>query len=196
MKTTSKTTKNQTNKKTTTKAAPPSAAKTAAGRANIRAPAAVILGRTAAGAVEAPGPVLRAIEALNTLVQSRLPAPVSGDQALEGSVDSLRRLLSELVEARTESVARDVAAVRSLAVKTAAQPGLIEALDALLVKLGASRFEARRLDFVDPLIHRAVAERADACAAEGVILDAVQPGYKTARGVVLSRADVVVNRRN
>ena len=141
------------------------------------------------------GAVLQAIGALQTLVESRLPAPVAGDQALEASVDSLRRLLSELIEARTESVARDVVAVRGLAVKTGAERGLVEALDALLAKLGAIRFEGRRLDFMDPLIHRAVSERADNGAADGVILDTVQPGYRTVRGNVLAKADVVVNRR-
>ena len=193
MKKTIKIAKTQASKKTAAKAAP----KRSAGNSGSRTtPAATAPVRKTAIPAEAPGAMLQAIEALRVLVQSRLPAPVSGDQALEGSVDSLRRLLSELVEARTESVARDVADVRSLAVKTGAQPGLVEAFDALLAKLGALRFEARRLDFVDPLIHRAVADRADAGAADGVILEAVQPGYKTARGIVLSRADVVVNRRN
>lgn len=152
--------------------------------------------RKAAMPAEAPGALLEAVAALHSLVQSRLPQPPAGDRALEDSVDSLRRLLSELIEARMDSVARDVAAVRGMAAKARAEGGLLEALDALLEKLGAVRFEARRLDYLDPLIHRAVGERADAGAADGVIVEAVQPGYRTARGSVLSKADVIVNRRN
>ena len=152
--------------------------------------------RRAAAPPAPPGEALQAIRALHALVQSRLPEPVHGERALEDSVDSLRRLLSELIEARTESVARDVAALRGLAVKTKSEQGIVDAIDALLARLGAIRFEARRLDFVDPLIHRVVAERADAGAADGVIVSAMQPGYKTARGIVLARADVIVNRRD
>jgi hypothetical protein len=145
-------------------------------------------------AEEPPGEALLAIRALHALVQGRLPEPARGDQALEGAVDSLRRLLSELIEARTESVAADVAALRRLSAKPRAGQELTEAIDDLLVKLGAIRFEAKPLDFVDPLIHRVVADR-EGAAADGVILEATQPGYKTARGGVLSKADVIVNRR-
>ncbi len=69
-------------------------------------------------------------------------------------------------------------------------------LERLLNSLGASRFTAEPMDFVDPLIHVVVEERRDDGTPDGVVIETVRPGYRTARGAVVSKAAVVVNRRS
>ena len=117
----------------------------------------------------------------------------AGTEALDGAVDSLRRLLSELIEQRLESVARDLAEVRrTLAAGGELATGL-EQLDDLLDRLGAVRFTAEPLDVVDPLIHTVVAERPGNGAPRGVVLEVVRPGFRSSRGLVLAKAAVAVS---
>jgi molecular chaperone GrpE (heat shock protein) len=73
---------------------------------------------------------------------------------------------------------------------------MVERLDHLLETLGAVRFAAEPMDIVDPLIHVVLEERRDASAPDGVILEALRPGYRTARGLVVGKAAVAVNRRS
>jgi hypothetical protein len=119
------------------------------------------------------------------------------DAALESSVDSLRRLLSELIEQRMEAVVRDLVDIRRQAAAVAQRKGagIIERLDHVLESLGAIAFEAEPMDAVDPLIHAVTEERQKADAPDGVILETVRPGFRTARGVVVCKAAVAVNRR-
>jgi hypothetical protein len=132
----------------------------------------------APGAAPAPHPVATA---------------TAGNEALDGAVDSLRRLLSELIEQRLESVARDLAEVRrTLAAGGELATGL-EQLDDLLDRLGAVRFTAEPLDVVDPLIHTVVAERPGNGAPRGVVLEVVRPGFRSSRGLVLAKAAVAVS---
>lgn len=131
-------------------------------------------------------------------MMERHAAPASeADAALDASVDSLRRLLSELLEQRTESVVRDLAGIRREAAGIAERDGarIVEQLDQLLESLGAARFDAEPMDVVDPLIHVVVDERHQADVPDGVILETLRPGYRTARGMVVSKAAVAVNRR-
>jgi hypothetical protein len=146
---------------------------------------------------KAAGPqadLLGEIREVRTLLSRLVEPPRSGQAALESGVDSLRRLLSEMMESRTESVVSSLAAIRGLAVKGDARA--VEAIDRLLAELGAVRFVAARLDYVDPLIHRVAGERADTGAPDGVILDTLQPGFRTGRGAVVAKAAVIVNRRS
>lgn len=143
--------------------------------------------------------ILGELRSVKRLVQDFAPKAVGkgSDAALEGSVDSLRRLLSELIEERMEAVVRDVARVRGDA---AALPGrngarIVEQLDTVLDNLGALRFQAEPMDLVDPLIHAVAEERHRTDAPDGVILETVRPGYRTGRGVVVCKATVAVNRR-
>ncbi len=120
------------------------------------------------------------------------------DAVLEGAVDSLRRLLSELLERRMESVLSDLVDIRreALAAANGQSRRVVERLDQILETLGAVRFDAEPLDVVDPLIHSVVDERWQKTEPDGVILETMRPGYRTARGLVLCRAAVAVNRRS
>ncbi len=124
-------------------------------------------------------------------------AASGADSALESSVDSLRRLLSELIEQRMESVVKDLVGIRREAGALAARQarGILERVDDMLERLGAVRFEAEPMDVVDPLIHAVVEERQQADAPDGVILATVRPGFRTARGLIACKAAVAVNRR-
>jgi molecular chaperone GrpE (heat shock protein) len=133
---------------------------------------------------------------------AKLVTPVSSDgsrsdAALESSVDSLRRLLSELIEQRMEAVVTDLVDVRRQATAMAQQKGtgIVDRLDQVLENLGAIPFEAEPMDVVDPLIHAVIEERQRPDAPDRVILETVRPGFRTARGVVVCKAAVAVNRR-
>ena len=127
-------------------------------------------------------------------------APDPGAAILEGAVDSLRRLLSELIERRMESVVSDLVAIRAealaLPVVARGQAGIVERLEEMLTSLGAVRFDAEPMALLDPLIHTIASERYEEGVPDGVILETVRPGYRSARRIVLCKAAVVVNRRN
>ena len=124
------------------------------------------------------------------------PAPPVGrpvEAMLDGAVESLRRLLGELLEQRLEAVARDAAEVHREVAAGADRERVLRLLDELLQGLGASRFTAQPLDVVDPLIHTVVEERRADGVPSGVILEAVRPGFRSGRGLVLARAAVTVS---
>ena len=157
----------------------------------------------AAAATREPGlgAILGEIRTVKQMLE-KLGTPLSsdgrgGDAALESSVDSLRRLLSELIEQRMEAVVRDLVDVRRQAAALAQRQGavIVERLDQVLGNLGAVRFEAEPMDVVDPLIHAVAEERQQPDAPDRVILETVRPGFRTARGVVVCKAAVAVNRR-
>jgi molecular chaperone GrpE (heat shock protein) len=137
------------------------------------------------------------IRGVTTVLERLATTPSSTDAAVEASVDALRRVLSDLIEQRTESVVKELVDVRRDAASLAAQGGarIVERLEHLIEDLGAVRFEADVMDVVDPLIHVVVEERQQADAPDGVILETVRPGYRTARGMVVCKAAVVVNQR-
>jgi hypothetical protein len=149
----------------------------------------------------APEPATQAIltelAALRRMLERMSAPPSSDDAALESGVDSMRRLLTELLESRLDPVIAEVAAIRTLAAsETEGKSGsVVDRLDLLLNDLGAVRFEAQRLDYYDPLIHQVLEERRDAVAPDRVILETVVPGYRTQRGRVVAKAGVAINRR-
>jgi len=154
-------------------------------------------------APEAADPIgsrLRAIENAVAEIHHVLMPPLAAasDHALEGSVDSLRRLLSELVEQRMEAVVRDLVEVRRQAASRAADAAqrTLDRLDDLLDALGAVRFEAEPMDVVDPLIHTVSEERPADEAPDGVIVATLAPGYRSGRGLVLCKAAVAISRGN
>lgn len=135
-----------------------------------------------------------AVRALQAHVD-RLLAPPAPDGEIEASVISLRRLLSELVEQRMESVMKVLADLRNEAACTnGGQARLAERLDDVLQGLGALKFVAEPMDLVDPIIHAVIEERSADGVPDGLVVATVRPGYRTARGRVLSKAAVAVSR--
>jgi hypothetical protein len=141
--------------------------------------------------------ILEELRGVKRLVGQLAAPPSESDAGLDASVDSLRRLLSELMEQRMESVIRDVVEVRREAASLGQDDSqhIVARLEDLLERLGAVRFEAEPLDVVDPLIHVVVDERQQANVPEGLILETLRPGYRTARGLVVCKAAVAVNQR-
>jgi hypothetical protein len=115
------------------------------------------------------------------------------EPSLDGAVDAVRRLLSELLEGALESVAGDLADLRREAAAGADRERLLGLIDDLLERTGAVRFSAEALDVVDPLIHAVVEERSAAGVPRGVIVEAVRPGFRSGRGLVLCKAAVAVS---
>lgn len=142
--------------------------------------------------------ILSEVRTLKEMVGRLLPSAGEPDAVMDASADALRRLLSDLIERRLESVIKEAAEVFGMfAVSKFPNSGpVVKRMETLLGNLGAIRYEAERLDFIDPLIHNVVAERSVKDAPEGVILDTVRPGYRTARGLIVAKASVVVNRRS
>ena len=110
-------------------------------------------------------------------------------------VDALRRVLSDLMEARMNDVIRELVVIRNTAAAGNDARHIAEQMDALLADLGAMKFEADRLEYVDPLIHTVTKEVSDASLPDGVILETVRPGFHTGRGIVVAKALVAMNRR-
>jgi molecular chaperone GrpE (heat shock protein) len=136
------------------------------------------------------------LAAVKQAIEQLLPMSQDADGALDSSVDSMRRLLSELVEQRIESVVKEVADIRQEAASLLGDDGarVVERLDRLLDGLGAERFEAAALDALDPLIHLVVGESGNARLPDGVVAETLRPGFRSAKGVVLCKAAVRVNR--
>ena len=145
--------------------------------------------------------ILQELRDVRAMVEQAVPQPRSTDTSaadpiLEGAADSLRRLLSDLIERRMESVVRDLVDVRREATAAASDPRRIaERVDQVLESLGTVKFEGQRFDALDPLIHVAVEERHENGVPDGVILETRRPGFRTGRGLVVCKAAVAVNRR-
>ncbi len=126
---------------------------------------------------------------------SRQMAPVSMGSMEE--VDALRRVLNDLMEARMNDVIRELVAIRNSSASAGGEARRItEQMDALLSDLGAMRFEAERLEHVDPLIHTVSREASDPSLADGIIIETLRPGFHTSRGFIVAKALVAVNRRS
>lgn len=141
--------------------------------------------------------ILEELRGVKRIIERIATPPGEMDAALDQSVDSLRRLLSELIEQRMESVVRDLVDIRREAASLAGrdETRIVARLDELLEGLGAVRFEAEPMDVVDPVIHVVAEERSQANVPDGVILETLRPGYRTARGLVVCKAAVAVNQR-
>jgi hypothetical protein len=142
--------------------------------------------------------VLAGLRGLEGMLEPLVVRPRQPDAALEGAVDSLRRFLSELLEQRLESVVQELVEIRREAAVTTEGDceRVLARIDRLLRDLGVLRFEAEPMDVVDPLIHTVIAGRCDDGIPDGLILESARPGFRSARGLVLSKAAVVVNRRS
>lgn len=172
----------------------PVAAKT---RAKAAKPAAKI------PALNAPAPeksitislesIRQEVSALRTQLAKNMTPVTSG--TLE-EVDALRRVLNDLMEARMNNVIRELVTIRNAAASAGSNARQVtEQMDALLADLGAMKFEAERLEYVDPLIHAVTREVTDASLPDGVVTETVRPGFYTGHGIVVAKALVAVNRR-
>ena len=133
------------------------------------------------------------VSALRTQI-ARCTAPVSSGTMDE--VDAIRRVLSDLMEARMNDVIRELVSIRNTAAAAGSDARRVaEQMDTLLADLGAMKFEAERLEHVDPLIHTVTREVTDPSLPDGVITETVRPGFHTGRGIVVARALVAINRR-
>jgi hypothetical protein len=70
-----------------------------------------------------------------------------------------------------------------------------EILDNVLTIAGVQVYEAQIGDPFDPLIHLAVGEANRQDLADGVVVEQLQPGFRTTHGKVLAAAKVRINRR-
>ncbi len=145
----------------------------------------------------APVDVLALLTAEVSAVKARLlkeheSAPLGSDD----EYDALRRLVNDLLDRRLERAVRELVDIRNAAVEVAGGAAVAESLEALLERMGAVRFEGQRLDHVDPLIHAVGRETHDLELADGVISASLRSGFRTARGVILAKAQVAVNRRS
>jgi hypothetical protein len=191
--------------------APPrkKAKKTTAGKSRaalVRTPAgtddAAAVIRTRAEAMDAvfdlfKKEVLGELKGLRAMMERTAAPSPSSDAVLETGVDSLRRLLSDLMEQRMENHMAGLVDLRFAAVSMDRDDAatLVAHIDRLLYDMGAIKFEADRMDYVDPLIHEIVAEHHDDDLPDGVIVETLLPGFRTARGAIVSKAHVAVNRR-
>ncbi len=141
--------------------------------------------------------ILRELRGIRSAVTPKQARAEEADAGLESAVDSLRRLLSELLERDHEAILRELVQVHlALTDSPSAAPrSALERVDRLMDRLGAIRFSARELDFVDPLIHEIRAERQKSSLPDGLVAEGLRPGFRTANGVVLAKTWVAVNRR-
>ena len=125
-------------------------------------------------------------------------APVSKEHAelsaIEAGVSSIRRVLSEMLDSKFQSVAFRLAEIKGL--MSSDNQHVHDLLDALLEDTGATRFAPERLDYFDPLIHMAVRESSDLALPAGVVSEVVTAGYKVPSGKIICRAKIVLNRRS
>jgi hypothetical protein len=141
--------------------------------------------------------ILRELRAIRAAVAPKDRRPSGEEGGLGSAVDSLRRLLSELLERNHEVVLRELVPLRlAIADPEHLNPSAaLRQIDQLMDRLGAIEFSAQRLDFVDPAIHEIKGERHEAGLPDGVVAECLRPGFRSAGGVVLTKAWVAVNRR-
>jgi hypothetical protein len=144
--------------------------------------------------------ILGELQALRTAVtaasaSSRTPDHVDAD--LESGVDSMRRLLSELIERRMDSLLGELTDIRQiLADPLRSDPAAaLSRLDRILDRLGATSFSASPMEFVDPAIHDVAAEKRVAGVPDGVVVETLRAGWRSASGALIAKACVAVNRR-
>jgi molecular chaperone GrpE (heat shock protein) len=179
--------------RTKVKAAPKTISKPVPAAQPTSAPASVRVRPAASGSAATIESLRTDMADLRAAVEKSLSPIASGTM---DEVDALRRVLSYLFEAKNEEIIRELVTIRHA---SAALPGgarnVTEQIDALLANLGAVKFEAERLEHVDPLIHAITREVRDEKLDDAIIAEAIRPGFRTARGVVIAKALVAINRR-
>jgi len=72
---------------------------------------------------------------------------------------------------------------------------LLKSIDALMENMGGIAFAAEPLEHLDPVIYTVGREIQNPQIPDGVIVETIRPGYRTARGQILIKALVSINRR-
>ncbi len=122
---------------------------------------------------------------------------------LDRATASFQRLVAEVVEDQLAEMLPPLITMRNELAQYAGNgedEGEVysrgrDTLDHVLELAGVQRYEARIGEEVDPLIHLAVGEASRDDLADGAVAQALQPGFRSARGKVLVPARVRVNRR-
>lgn len=135
--------------------------------------------------------LVRELATLRATVEKQLVAPhVAGPM---DEVDAIRRVLADIIENRTIIFLQKLASIRQ-AIPSQSRD-VLDRIDALMEDMGAITFEAERLEHLDPVIHNVGREVQDGNLPDGVIVETLHPGCRTARGQVLTKALVSINRR-
>jgi molecular chaperone GrpE (heat shock protein) len=144
--------------------------------------------------------ILEEVKALRTAVLeafSRRSPAAGADGDLELEMNSMRRLLSECMERRTDQFLEELAAILDVF----SDPERVDSTEGLRLihdlfdRLGASQFTVENLDFVDPAIHEIVAERKLTNVPDGAVVETLRPGLRGVGGGLIRKARVAVNRR-
>ena len=186
------------------------------GAAKSAKPKAPVRKAPAAGASTPESEILTAIETLDRQVKAVLGTvgpPAADDPAarppalvraapLDRATATFQRLVADLVDEQLAEMLPPLIALRSEFAQRAGgsddesfeRRGL-GMIDHVLSVAGVERFEARRGDIFDPLIHLAVGEVTGGDLDDGVVAEPLDAGFRSARRQVLSKAKIRVNRR-
>lgn len=114
-------------------------------------------------------------------------------QSTADEVNAIRRVMADILEGRMFGVLQKLASLRQVIPMDAEE--LANRIDGLLEDLGAIRFTAESIEHLDPVIHEVGREVQELQFPDGVIVSTIRPGWRTARGQILARAVVSLNRR-
>lgn len=188
----------------------------AAGKTTTTAEAAEMLSKaeaTIAAAIESLNTQMNAAVATLTelAVAQRGPKEaVERPLPLDRATTTFQRLVAEVVDEQLGSFLPAIVTLRNdLAARLESDrpagivprewedflTGSVDALDQALNQAGVVRYDPHPGVPFDPLIHLAVGETHRDDLPDGVVAEPLQPGFRTARGKVVSLARVKVNRR-
>lgn len=135
--------------------------------------------------------LVRELATLRTTVEKQLVTPSVTSPMDE--VNAIRRVLADILENRSILFLQKLASIRQ-AIPLSSKD-ILDRIDALMEDMGAITFDAERLEHLDPVIHTVGREVNDPQLPDGVIVETLHPGCRTARGQVLTKARVSINRR-
>jgi hypothetical protein len=167
---------------------------------------------------QAEAAITNAIESMNCQMNQAMQAltslaagaeqgrPVVRTAPLDRTTAMFHRLVSELLDDQLAEILPPLISLRGELTCAANEPTPgtddagtcrrgVEILDHVLKLAGVAAYEPRIGETFDPLIHMGVGESHRQDLADGAVADSLQPGFRSARGKVLTPAKVMVNRR-
>ena len=133
--------------------------------------------------------------------------PVIRTAPLDRVTAVFQRLVGEVVEEQLAELLPTIVALRSEMAQRLGEPSRADSpekdffergtgmLDQVLSNAGVREFDAREGEAFDPLIHLAVEETRRDDLGDATVAEWLQPGFRTARGKVITPARVKVNRK-